>query len=84
MKIIHSRLRKLEDRFGAGDRKPRILLVVCHAGYQHDIEKHIDIPGMIGLSPLDSVALAARRNPESQWEPDGRAVGAMGEVGVVH
>ena len=57
MKIIDSRLRKLEDRFGTGDGKPRILLVVCHAGYQHDIEKHIDILDEFGLLPTDSVGL---------------------------
>jgi hypothetical protein len=33
MKIIESRLRKLEDQLGAGDGKPRILLVVCKAGW---------------------------------------------------
>ncbi len=57
MKIIDSRLRKLEDRFGTGDGKPRILFVVCRAGYQHDLERHIDILDESGLLPTEPVGL---------------------------
>jgi hypothetical protein len=32
MKIIHSRIRRLENQFGVVDEKQRILLVVCPAG----------------------------------------------------
>jgi hypothetical protein len=52
-----SRLRKLADRFGTCDGKPRILLVVCHAGRQHEIDWQIDILDEHGLLPTDPVGL---------------------------
>ena len=61
MKIIDSRLRKLEDRFGTDERKPRILLVVCHAGRQHEIDWQIDIlerHGLLPTGPLGLICLA--------------------------
>lgn len=57
MKIIDSRLRKLENRFGTGEGKPRILLVVCHAGYQHDIDRYIDILDAYGFLPTGPLGL---------------------------
>ncbi len=56
-KIIDSRLRKLEDRFGTGDGKPRILFVVCRAGYQHEIDRHVDILDESGFLPTDPIGL---------------------------
>ena len=33
MQTVIRRLAKLEDQFGAGNRKPRLLLVLCKAGW---------------------------------------------------
>ncbi len=57
MKTIDSRLRNLEDRFGTDDGKPRILLVVCHAGRQHEIDWQIDILDKLRLLPTGPLGL---------------------------
>jgi len=44
MKIIESRLRKLEDQLGTGDGKPRLLLVVCKAGWGLALDVDTCIP----------------------------------------
>jgi hypothetical protein len=57
MRVIDSRLRNLEDRFRTGDRKPRILFVVCHAGSQHDFDWQIDILDECGVLPTGPLGL---------------------------
>jgi hypothetical protein len=57
MKIIDSRLRKLENRFGTGEGKPQLLLVACRAGSQHDIDWQIDILDECGFLPTGPLGL---------------------------
>ena len=61
MKIIDSRLRKLEDQFGTGDGKPRLLLVACKAGWglALDIDACIQILDECGFLPAGSVGLVS-------------------------
>jgi hypothetical protein len=73
MKIIDNRLRKLEDRFGTGDGKPRILLVVCHAGSQHDSDWQIDIlekHGLLPTEPVGLVCLAGMPRGLKEWQAE--------------
>jgi hypothetical protein len=61
MKIIDKQASQLENRFGTGDGKPRILLAVCYAGRQHEIDWQIDIldkHGLLPTGPLGLICLA--------------------------
>jgi hypothetical protein len=59
MKITDRRLRKLEDQFGMGYWKPRLLLVACKAGWglALDMDTCIQILGECGSLPTGSVGL---------------------------
>ena len=61
MKIIESRLRKLEDQLGTGDGKPRILLVVCKAGWglALDMDRCVEILDECGSLPTGPVGLVS-------------------------
>ena len=56
MKIIHSRLRRLENQFGVVDEKQRILLVVCEAGCG-DQDASIQILRECGFLPTGPIGL---------------------------
>jgi hypothetical protein len=57
MKTISKRLVKLEDRLGLADGKPRILIVVTHAGrgLALDEDRCIEILGECGYLPPGTV-----------------------------
>jgi hypothetical protein len=59
MTTITRRLCKLEDQFGTGSRKPRLLLVACQAGWglATDIGRCIQILGECGSLPAGPVGL---------------------------
>lgn len=59
MKTIHSRLRRLEDRFGLANGEPRLLLVVCPAGAEEvlDIDRCIQILDDCGSLPTHGPVL---------------------------
>src|SRR5260370_935190 len=59
MKTIDGRIRKLEDRLWIGDGKPRILLVLCKAGWglALDRDRCIQILGECGFLPTGPVGL---------------------------
>ena len=62
MKIIESRLRKLEDQLGTGDGKPWILLVACKAGWGLAIDMDtcvqiLDERGSLPAGPVGLVSL---------------------------
>jgi hypothetical protein len=61
MKIIESRLRKLEDRLGTGDGKPRILLIACKAGWglALDMDTCVQILDECGSLPTGPVGLVS-------------------------
>jgi hypothetical protein len=61
MKIIESRLRKLEDQLGTGDGKPRILLVACKAGWglALDMDTCVQILDERGSLPTGPVGLVS-------------------------
>jgi len=60
MKIIESRLCKLEDQLGAGDGKPRILLVACKAGrLALDMDTCVQILDECGSLPAGPVGLVS-------------------------
>jgi hypothetical protein len=61
MKIIESRLRKLEDQLGTGDGKPRILLVACKAGWglTLDVDTCVQILNECGSLPTGPVGLVS-------------------------
>jgi hypothetical protein len=61
MKIIESRLRKLEDRLGTGDGKPRLLLVACKAGWglALDMDRCVEILDECGSLPTGPVGLVS-------------------------
>jgi hypothetical protein len=56
MKIIHSRLRQLENQFGVVDERRRILLVVCHAGCENQ-DASIQILREGGFLPTGPIGL---------------------------
>jgi hypothetical protein len=56
MKIIHSRIRRLENQFGVVDEKQRILLVVCEAGCG-DQDASIQILRECGFLPTGPIGL---------------------------
>jgi hypothetical protein len=56
MKIIHSRIRRLENQFGVVDEKQRILLVVCDAGCG-DQDASIQILRECGFLPTGPIGL---------------------------
>jgi hypothetical protein len=56
MKIIHSRLRRLENQFGVVDEKQRILLVVCDAGWG-DQDTSIQILRECGFLPTGHIGV---------------------------
>ena len=53
MKAIARRLRRLEDQFGPAGEKPRMLAVVCQAGWglSLDQDRCIEILGESGFLP---------------------------------
>jgi hypothetical protein len=59
MKTVDRRLCKLEDQFGTGNRKPRLLLVLCNAGWSLalDMDACIEILGECGSLPTGPVGL---------------------------
>jgi hypothetical protein len=59
MKTVDRRLCKLEDQFGTGSRKPRLLLVLCRAGWglALDADTCIQILGECGFLPTGPVSL---------------------------
>jgi hypothetical protein len=61
MKIIESRLRRLEDQLGTGDGKPRLLLVVCKAGWglALDVDTCVQILDECGSLPTGPVGLVS-------------------------
>jgi len=61
MKIIESRLRKLEDQLGTGDGKPRILLVACKVGWELalDVDTCVQILDECGSLPPGPVGLVS-------------------------
>jgi len=61
MKIIESRLRKLEDQLGICDGKPRILLVACKAGWglALDMDRCVEILDECGSLPTGPVGLVS-------------------------
>jgi hypothetical protein len=65
MKIIDSRLRKLEDQLGTGHGKPRILLVACKAGWglalglALDMDACIEILDECGSLPTGPVGIVS-------------------------
>ena len=56
MKIIHSRIRRLENQFGVVDEKQRILLVVRHAGCE-DQDASIQILRECGFLPTGPIGV---------------------------
>jgi len=56
MKIIHSRLRRLENQFGVVDEKRRILLVVSQAGCE-DQDASIQILRECGFLPTGPIGV---------------------------
>jgi hypothetical protein len=56
MKIIHSRIRRLENQFGVVDEKQRILLVVCSAGCE-DQDASIQILRECGFLPAGPIGV---------------------------
>jgi len=59
MKIINSRIRRLENQFGVVDEKQRILLVVCDAGWglSLDEDRCIEILRESGFLPTGPIGL---------------------------
>jgi hypothetical protein len=59
MTRITRRLCKLEDQFGTGNRKPRLLLVLCKAGWglALDADACIQILGERGFLPIGPIGL---------------------------
>jgi len=59
MTTMDRRLCKLEDQFGTGSRKPRLLLVACNAGWglALDVDTCIRILGECGSLPTGRVGL---------------------------
>jgi hypothetical protein len=59
MKTMDRRLCKLEDQFGTGNRKPRLLLVLCQAGWglALDMDTCIQVLGECGSLPTGPVGL---------------------------
>ena len=59
MKITDRRLAKLEDQFGTGHGKPRLLLVACDAGWGRalDVDTCIQILDECGSLPTGPVGL---------------------------
>jgi hypothetical protein len=59
MKTVDRRLCKLEDQFGTGGRKPRLLLVACKAewGLALDMDACIQILDECGFLPTVPVGL---------------------------
>ena len=59
MKTIDSRIRKIEDRFGIGNRNPQLLLVACNAGWglALDQDRCIQILCECGFLPRGPVGL---------------------------
>src|SRR5580700_1786400 len=59
MTTITRRLSKLEDQFGTGSRKPRLLLVACKAGWglALDVDTCIQILDGCGFLPTGPVGL---------------------------
>jgi hypothetical protein len=39
MRVLERRLRRLEDQFGPADGKPRVLVVVCRAGWALTLDR---------------------------------------------
>jgi hypothetical protein len=64
MKTVDRRLCKLEDQFGTGSRKPRLLLVACKAGWglALDMDACLQILGECGFLPTDRVGLVNLTN----------------------
>jgi hypothetical protein len=56
MKEVNRRIRRLENQFGVVDEKQRILLVVCHAGWE-DQDTYIQILRECGFLPTSPVGL---------------------------
>ncbi len=66
MKITDRRIRKLEDRFGTGSRKPRLVYILCRAGGRLalDTDTCIQILDECGFLPTDPIGLGkSRRHP---------------------
>jgi hypothetical protein len=61
MKIIESRLSRLEDQLGTGDGKPRALLVACKAGWglALDMDTCVQILDETGSLPTGPVGLVS-------------------------
>jgi hypothetical protein len=59
MTTITRRFCKLEDQFGTGNRKPRLLLVACKAGWglALDMDTCIQVLGQCGSLPTGPVGL---------------------------
>src|SRR5580692_9804502 len=59
MTTITRRFCKLEDQFGTGNRKPRLLLVACKAGWglALDMDAWIQVLGECGSLPTGPVGL---------------------------
>ena len=59
MNITDRRIRKLEDRFGTGSRKPRLVYILCRAGGRLalDTDTCIQIIDECGFLPTDPIGL---------------------------